>query len=43
MNSGTNSDVLRRVKDEVFHYVGGQDRCTWSDAQIEGRHKLLLN
>ena len=53
VNSGTNNDVLRRVKDEVFHFVWGRDRCTWSDAQIEGRfifnkkdisrHKLILN
>ena len=36
VDSVTNVEVLGRVKNEVYHYVGGQDRCTWSDAQIEG-------
>ena len=41
MNSFSNIEVLCRVKEEIIHYVGGQDRCTWSDAQIEGR--LVFN
>ena len=36
MDSANNCHVLERVKLEIYHYVGGQDKCQWSDAQIEG-------
>lgn len=37
VDSANNCHVLERVKLEIYHYVGGQDKCQWSDAQIEGK------
>ena len=35
-NSASNRELMERVKQEVFHHVGGQDHFQWSNAQIEG-------
>ena len=37
VDSANNCHVLERVKLEIYHYVGGQDKCQWPDAQIEGK------
>ena len=42
VNSAANSHVLKRVKDEIYHYVRGQDRCAWSDVQIEGKVNFIV-
>ncbi|XP_067025261.1 uncharacterized protein [Acropora muricata] len=39
VDSANNCHVLERVKLEIYHYVGGQDKCQWSDAQIEEAFK----
>jgi len=27
---------LGEVKEKIYAYVGGKEKCEWSDAQIEG-------
>ena len=34
---------MERVKREIFHHVGGEENCQWSNAQIEGTvHAALM-
>ena len=37
VDSAHNCQVFARVSQEIYHYVGGEAKCQWSDAQIEGK------
>ena len=36
MDSPNNRQILGEVKEKIYAYVGGKEKCEWSDAQIEG-------
>ena len=43
MDSANNSQIYGKVREELFHYVGGPEKCQWSNAEIEGNSNLKLS
>jgi hypothetical protein len=41
-DSVNNNLILERVKSEIVHHVGGEDKCQWSDQQIEGMQYITV-